>query len=733
MALTNAGNASGAAPLDAGAASSRFDFYKSLGVGVAWTNGKTKRSTDKWNEVARPVTDADRGKFDARFETRNPVIVSDPPSGRRLFVVDCDSLDGEARFRSMCDTVTLSVKTPKGRHIIFDAPEGSEFTFAEFQDERTTVKTRQYIVGPGSVIAETGGMYLCDKPVREIVPIPFEVYEAIVTESRNGQRAALLDAEDGVTPGGRNQKIFEIARAKRGDNEPFDEVLEACLDYNQERCSPPLPESEVQTTVKGVFRNYEPDAPTTRTVRRPQLGEAGMADHFHRKHRGSFLHVNETEKWLHFLLTHWRELGALKYVREAMKDTILSVYDDCAANIDRDHAPQDDIDYAEAAEAFVKKHRVAIRALRDNALNIAEFDFRISLEQLDGDDTRLILPCANGVLDLETGKLRPGDPRDLITVGTRVQYLPDARSELWEDVFLPQAFGDKEMVRFMQRFAGLCLSGLTNEERLYVFEGTGRNGKGTFLDTIAAALGPELAAAIRFATLATSNRQETGSGPQADVIHVRGKRLVVASEKNESRALDEERVKKWTGGDRITARAPYGKNDVEFVLHAKIVLAVNHLPYINASDDAMRARLLRIPFRNQFLREHGNLDLTLKDRLKAPAELEGVLRWMVDGWREYRRIGLDPPQLVIDATNEYLAQMNPLADFIADECEAAPEYDQPSGTLREAYKDWTQSNFDRRRLSDTDFDRAMNALGYQKHEKSSGRFWRGVRLKGAVQ
>jgi putative DNA primase/helicase len=736
------------------------EFWKQLGVGVAWTESNmgegAKRVRDSWPKTAKAVNgdiDAAAGAIADRLTRKNPVVVAKPddPSATAYILVDVDGPEDLDLFQSFELPPTLTARSSEEHklHFYYLPPEGATKHRIRFEAGTIHTDRNGYLVTPPALHPSGVKYKWLD---RNVAPtrLTRERYDALLTAAgeQDKKARASLQANPGekIPKGVRRTRCAALAGALRRHAIPEKLAETTLLDFNREMCDPPMPDAEVTTLVRDFWQRYQPtdpddllfdsDVPAAPTParqpnRRPELGEPGMADHFYRKYRERFLHINETEKWIGYHDDRWHETGSLKLVREAMKDTILGVYDEYGAQIDRDHADPDDVAYAEAAEKFVARHKVAIRTLRDNALNIAEYDFRCSLNQLDGDHTRLLLVCGNGVLDLETGNLREGSPRDLITVGTRVPYLPAARSVLWEDTFLPQAFETEEMIRFMQRFAGLCLSGLTSEERLYVFEGRGRNGKGTYLDALAAALGPDLAASIRFATLATSNRQETGSAPQADVMHVRGKRLIVASEKNESRALDEEKVKKWTGGDRITARAPYGKSDVEFVLHGKVVLAVNHLPHINASD-AMRARLLRVPFRNQFLRERGNLDLTLKDRLKAATEVEGVLRWMVDGWREYQRIGLDPPAHVLEATNDYLARMNPLAEFIADRCEEDPASDQPSGELQDAYRDWLRDNPNERRLSDLDFTLAMESLGHKRRTLDGRRYWQGLRLRGAV-
>ncbi|MCL4290690.1 MAG: hypothetical protein KJ051_10510, partial [Thermoleophilia bacterium] len=42
-----------------------------------------------------------------------------------------------------------------------------------------------------------------------------------------------------------------------------------------------------------------------------------------------------------------------------------------------------------------------------------------------------ILSCQNGTLDLRTGKLRPHDPAELISLGSQIPYEPSATCPRW--------------------------------------------------------------------------------------------------------------------------------------------------------------------------------------------------------------------------------------------------------------------------------------------------------------
>ena len=74
-----------------------------------------------------------------------------------------------------------------------------------------------------------------------------------------------------------------------------------------------------------------------------------------------------------------------------------------------------------------------------------------------------------------------------------------------------------------------------------------------------------------------------------------GARLVVAQETQKGRRWDETKIKALTGGDKVTAR--FMRQDFfDFVPTFKLFIAGNHKPRLSSVDEAIRRRLLLVPF-----------------------------------------------------------------------------------------------------------------------------------------
>jgi len=287
-------------------------------------------------------------------------------------------------------------------------------------------------------------------------------------------------------------------------------------------------------------------------------------------------------------------------------------------------------------------------------------------EQMDNKPT--LLAVGNGVVDLETGILRDGDPNDYLVKSTHVHYDPDEKSELWEKT-LWEIYEDNDKISFIQRLIGAALLGYDREHILSVFHGQGRNGKDTTLETVSEAFGA-VAGIIPPEMLLDQGRVKNSSGPSPDIMALKGLRLAVGSETTEGARFDVGRVKLLTGGGRLTGRWPHDKHTCTFEPTHTLFLLTNHKP--SAGNDYAfwkRAYLISHPFSfvsNPQAPNEKKIDRTLKSRLLN--ELTGVLTWAVEGTLAYLEGGLRPPACVLEDTAEYQRNEDMLADFVETCC-----------------------------------------------------------------
>jgi putative DNA primase/helicase len=274
---------------------------------------------------------------------------------------------------------------------------------------------------------------------------------------------------------------------------------------------------------------------------------------------------------------------------------------------------------------------------------------------------------ANGTLNLKTGELQPHEREHLITKLPPVEYDREAECLTWWK-FLERIFaGNLEVMTFIQKAVGYALTGSTKEQCLFFLHGLGANGKSTFLEVIHTLMGDYASR-----TGSETFLMKKSGGIPNDVAALRGARLVGAVEVESGRRLAEVLVKEMTGGDRITARFLHSEF-FTFKPEFKIFLAANHKPVIRGTDHAIWRRIHLIPFNVQIPKKEQ--DRELPEKLKA--ELPGILNWALEGCLMWQEHGLEPPQEVQTATEEYREEMDPLGDFLAECCTLLQDFKAP--------------------------------------------------------
>ena len=321
-----------------------------------------------------------------------------------------------------------------------------------------------------------------------------------------------------------------------------------------------------------------------------------------------------------------------------------------------------------------------------------------------------LMGVVNGVVDLRTGRLRPGRRDDHITMSTAVPFDPDQPCPRWER-FVAEIFAaDAAQIDYVQQAAGYSLTGDTSEQCLFLQDGTGANGKGTFSNTLAETLGA-YAYTMPFSTIELNQR----SAIPNDVAALVSRRFVTASETNDGTRLNESRVKALTGCDPITARFLHGEF-FTFRPVAKFWLAVNHRPVVRDDSFGFWRRMRVIPFSQRF-----EVDRTLTPALHE--ERPGILAWAVRGALAWQAHGLQPPASVLTATQGYQTDSDPLGAFLAEACELEPAAQVGAQAFYDHYREWAVSHG----LSDKE---RLGAVAFGR--KASERFTRSHTMAGKV-
>jgi putative DNA primase/helicase len=302
--------------------------------------------------------------------------------------------------------------------------------------------------------------------------------------------------------------------------------------------------------------------------------------------------------------------------------------------------------------------RIESNATVNAIVSLARADRAHARQSGDFDRDLWLLNTPAGTVELKTGGSHPHRRNDHLTKVTSVAP-SDTPAPLWSACLATWANGDAELIAFLQRLCGYWLTGSVREEKLVIVYGPGGNGKTKFIETIRGALGPDYATGVAMETLIVTH----GEQHPTDLADLRGKRLAIATETEEGRRLAEARVKTLTGGD--TMRARYMRQDFfEFAPTHKLVIVGNHRPVIRNTDEAIRRRLILIPF--EAVIPDDAKDPRLSEKLAA--ELSSILGWMIQGCRQWQERGLDPPERVLAASARYLEESDVVGRWLEERC-----------------------------------------------------------------
>ena len=326
----------------------------------------------------------------------------------------------------------------------------------------------------------------------------------------------------------------------------------------------------------------------------------------------------------------------------------------------------------EASLAAKKNDKETLRELMQNmsnaalsgALAIAQSEPLLARIPDDFDADPYSLNTASGILDLMTGTLRVAGPSDLVFRQTTAAFRPNVDQSRWL-TFLTQVLPDPGLRTYLQQYIGISLLGTVQQHLFAILTGTGANGKSTFVEAVKHAMGDY--AHTTEADIFMASRGGAGAaGPKPHLFALMNRRLVIASETEQGARLASALMKLLTGGDAITARnlraAP-----VTFTPTWTTLMVTNHLPKVQADDDALWRRLRIIPFDVVIPEE--DRDPTLPDRLKL--EADAILAWAYEGLQQYLANGnrMDEPSAVLSATQKYRDDSDDYARFLSQCCD----------------------------------------------------------------
>ncbi|MGD0540894.1 MAG: phage/plasmid primase, P4 family, partial [Tepidisphaeraceae bacterium] len=292
----------------------------------------------------------------------------------------------------------------------------------------------------------------------------------------------------------------------------------------------------------------------------------------------------------------------------------------------------------------------------DAAIRLAQSEPGVVVTPDEIDADPLIAGCPGGAIDFHNGgTFREAQRGDLITKFTAVDP-SDAPCPIWDSVLNRSFAGNGELIAYVGRIFGLSLTGLAKIQELFIFWGSGANGKSLILETILHIAGDYGAIAPdSLLTMRTFDEHPT------EIMDLFGKRLIVASETEQDSRLRVQLVKRLTGDGVLKGRL-MRRDYTSFRRLFKLVLVTNNKPKISEQTNAIWRRVRLIPFNVVIPLNEQDPDLFEKLKPEWPA----ILGWCIRGFLDFQANGMRPPAEVVAATESYQNESDPLRDYLAD-------------------------------------------------------------------
>lgn len=676
-----------------------------LGAGCGRNTGKHPRTFRGSLDATTDLTQIE--EWWQKWPSANIGIRTGVASG--IMVLDIDPRNGGdetleryiEQFGALPDSPTVSTGG-NGRHFYYQFVSGTKST--PLQDGIDLKSEGGYVVAPPSLHASgTAYAWL-------VLPTNVAIGEApdwVAKEQRAKHREPFALREPLVEGHRHNDAVKTAGQLRRwGFNQDF--IFQVLSDRSNQWYQPPLGSDELNAI---AYSSQEWDG-SPALVMGHELNDAGNALRF----------VDQNSQVVRYLTTHgwvvyddkrWIMRDELNIAQELAKRVVSHISDEIKPD-----TPQ------EQADALFKWQKASGNGQHIwTMMRLASSDSHIAANFSDFDRDPWVINVLNGTVNLRSGKLDPHERESYISKVAPVVFDPKAKCPTWLAHLDLVMQGNKELIDYLQRLLGYCLTGVVTESVFPIFWGSGQNGKSTLLRAVRNIMGFEYATTAPPGFLMVKGREEHPT----EVAGLAGARLVAASETGRGAKLNVEQMKQLTGEDRLKAR--YMRMDYfEFPITFKIIYMTNHKPVVANTEIATWRRIKLIPFKAQILPYQR--DPLIDEKLRY--ESSGIFNWLLEGCRWWQRDGMMEPKEVAAATRAYRKDSDSLGEFISEKLSFGEGKKISVTTMHKAYEAWAQNAG----LVRTYSKRGLGIVLREREEfretkitpGDGERFWRGVTL-----
>jgi len=514
-----------------------------------------------------------------------------------------------------------------------------------------------------------------------------------------------IPQSDGFRTNNLTSIVGDLLARKMGD----EEIFKWATLWNNHN-NPPLPEEKIWKTIQSLRQTDQRNHPE-RYGQELTYTDTGNARRLIARFGDDIRFCHDRNEWLIWEGQRWIWDRTSEIIRKAA---------DTAASIVTEAGQLSSLSEMDKVSRWTKQSLSA--SSLNSMVHLAKVDLAVATTSAEFDQNDWVLNVCNGTIDLRSVECRPHARQDLITKMAHAAYDPEVGCPIWM-MFLNKVFdGDQELIAWLQKVVGYTLSGSTDEQCVFFLIGDGCNGKSTFLMALKNIMG-DYAIQAHPESFMVSKYTSAG-GARSDLMRLPGARMAAASEGEAGQRLAEAFIKQCTGGEEISTRGLYQKNQVEFKPKFKLFFCSNHKPKISGTDYGIWRRIRVVPFSVCIPEADRDAHLMSKLRLEA----SGILNWALEGCSRWQAEGLkDLPSVVEQASRDYQGENDVIARFLA-ECCSDGEGRVYSSRLYDAYSEWSEACGEDRQSITTFSQYLLAKRGYRKDRDKHGVVWIGLKL-----
>jgi len=284
------------------------------------------------------------------------------------------------------------------------------------------------------------------------------------------------------------------------------------------------------------------------------------------------------------------------------------------------------------------------------------------------------LVTRNGIIHLPAMELRPSDPELLTVNAVDFSYDPTVDCPEWMNFLETIWSEDPECIDTLQDIFGYLLLPDTSQQKIFLFVGPKRSGKGTIDRTLRELIGRDNVCAPTLGALQGDFGMQPLLGKTAAIVG--DARL---SGRNDAATIAE-RLLSISGEDTQTINRKHLPM-VTAQLPTRFLLLTNELPRFTDASATLPSRFVILKFTKSFF---GREDHGLTEKLKA--ELPGILNWAIEGYKRLNDRGFFIQPATSDEAIEEMEELaSPITAFLRERCEIEPG---PQTRVEDVFNAW---------------------------------------------